>query len=133
MLASLEAVAEERRLLAYEVALVHLALGAPDAAFAWLDRACEERSAWLAYVGHEARAAIAKGVDLQGICIYPIVNHPGWDDDRHCHNGLWDYADNDGRRAICRSLAVELKRQQQLFAEQQEESTHAERVRLSAA
>ena len=25
---------------------------------------------------------------LHGICLYPILNHPGWVDDRHCHNAL---------------------------------------------
>jgi hypothetical protein len=92
-----------------------------------------KRARWLRYVGEQTRIAMASGVPLHGMCLYPILNHPGWADDRHCHNGLWDYADKEGRRAICRSLAAELKRQQQLFAELQEESPHAERVRLSAA
>lgn len=87
-----------------------------------------ERPAWLAYVGHEARAALRRGVDLQGICLYPIVNHPGWDDDRHCHNGLWDYADADGNREVFEPLAGELVRQQGalLHAEREEtpEETH---------
>ena len=55
MLAGLTAMAEERRLLGYEVALVHTALGEVDTAFAWLDRAYEERSAWLAYAAMEPR------------------------------------------------------------------------------
>ncbi|HET9948496.1 MAG TPA: hypothetical protein VFQ22_06220, partial [Longimicrobiales bacterium] len=71
----------------------------------------EARPAWLAYVGHEARAAIRAGVDLQGICLYPIVNHPGWEDDRHCYNGLWDYADERGVRPTYVPLARELERQ----------------------
>ena len=91
-----------------------------------------QRARWLRYVGEQTRIAIAAGVPLHGMCLYPILNHPGWADDRHCHNGLWDYADKKGRRAICRSLATELKRQQQLFAEQ-EESTNAKRICLSAA
>jgi hypothetical protein len=74
-----------------------------------------ERPAWLAYVGHEVRAAMRAGADLQGICIYPIVNHPGWDDDRHCQNGLWDYADDSGHRAAYAPLLDELRRQQDLF------------------
>lgn len=77
----------------------------------------EARPAWLAYVGEEVRAAISAGVDVQGICLYPILNHPGWDDERHCHNGLWDYADERGARAIYQPLADELDRQQALFAE----------------
>lgn len=46
----------------------------------------------------EVLTAISAGVPVEGICLYPIVNHPGWDDDRHCHNGLFDYADASGQR-----------------------------------
>lgn len=71
----------------------------------------EARPTWLATIAYEAREALRRGVDLQGICLYPIVNHPGWDDGRHCHNGLWDYADDRGERAIYEPLARELERQ----------------------
>jgi len=53
---------------------------------------------------------------VQGVCLYPIVNHPGWDDDRHCYNGLFDYADDWGNREVFEPLANELARQQR-FAE----------------
>jgi len=69
------------------------------------------RPAWLAYVGHEARAAVRQGVNLEGICLYPVVDHPGWEDDRHCHNGLWDYADDRGERAVDAPLLAEVARQ----------------------
>ena len=49
------------------------------------------RPDWLAYVADEARAAMRSGIPLHGICLYPILNHPGWNDNRHCCNGLWDY------------------------------------------
>ena len=55
MLGLLRPVAEDRRLLGYELALVHVALGEVDTAFEWLDRAYEERSAWLAYAAMEPR------------------------------------------------------------------------------
>jgi ferritin-like metal-binding protein YciE len=45
------------------------------------------------------------GVPMEGICLYPILNHPGWDDGRHCHNGWWDYADALGQRPIHEPLA----------------------------
>jgi beta-glucosidase/6-phospho-beta-glucosidase/beta-galactosidase len=72
----------------------------------------ETRPAWLRYLSNEVFAAIANGVPVHGICLYPIVNHPGWEDDRHCHNGLFDYADNRGHREVFEPLAVELARQQ---------------------
>jgi hypothetical protein len=77
----------------------------------------EERPAWLSYVCEETRAAMNEGIPVQGICWYPILNHPGWDDDRYCQNGLWDYPCERGTRIIYQPLAEELERQQQLFAE----------------
>jgi hypothetical protein len=74
------------------------------------------RPSWLAYVGREARAAMRAGVDLQGLCWYPIADHPGWDDERECPNGLFGYADARGERPAYAPLAAELRRQQALFA-----------------
>jgi hypothetical protein len=76
----------------------------------------DARPAWLRYLGHEVRTALRHGVPISGACLYPILNHPGWDDDRHCHNGLWDYADESGEREIYEPLARELAMQQQLLA-----------------
>lgn len=52
---------------------------------------------------------------MEGLCIYPILNHPGWDDDRHCHNGLFDYAEVSGNREVFVPLADELTRQRGRF------------------
>jgi polysaccharide biosynthesis protein PelF len=71
----------------------------------------DRREGWLAYVGEEAGAAMQAGVQLEGICLYPIVNHPGWDDDRPCENGLFAFKTQDGRRDVYRPLATELQRQ----------------------
>ena len=69
-----------------------------------------DRPEWLAYVANEVQEARRQGVQLHGICLYPILNHPGWDDDRHCFNGLWDYALPDGSRPIYQPLAAQLER-----------------------
>jgi hypothetical protein len=73
------------------------------------------RRGWLRYVCQEVAAAIEKGVPLHGICLYPILNHPGWVDDRHCYNGLWDYADKSGKRKIYSPLAAEIRRWRKVF------------------
>ena len=75
----------------------------------------EERVPWLRYVCQEVAAAIESGIPIEGICIYPIMNHPGWVDDRHCYNGLWDYADERGEREIYEPLETEIRRWQQVF------------------
>ncbi len=68
----------------------------------------EARPEWFRYICEEAKIAAENGVPVEGICLYPIVNHPGWDDDRHCHNGLWDYPNDTGEREIYAPLAEEI-------------------------
>lgn len=74
----------------------------------------EARPGWFAYIATEVRTAISRGVPVFGICLYPILNHPGWDDNRHCHNGLWDYATPDGERAVYEPLLMEIQMQEAL-------------------
>ena len=75
------------------------------------------RPAWLRYVTEEALAAVAEGVKLHGICIYPIISHIGWDEDRYCPNGLFELQPKHGRREVYRPLAEELARLQVLVRE----------------
>ena len=72
----------------------------------------DSRPAWLRYITNEAAAAVNEGVPVEGVCLYPVLNHPGWDDGRHCHNGLFDYADQAGNREVYLPLATELAYQQ---------------------
>ena len=76
----------------------------------------DRRPAWLAYVAAELELARAKGVPMEGLCLYPVLNHFGWDDDRPCQNGLLEQEWTDGRRAVYQPLAAELARAQQLHA-----------------
>lgn len=76
-----------------------------------------QRPEWFAYICEEVRLATKAGVPMQGVCLYPIVNHPGWDDDRHCYNGLLDYPGSNGEREVYKPLALEIRRQQELNAE----------------
>jgi beta-glucosidase/6-phospho-beta-glucosidase/beta-galactosidase len=81
----------------------------------------DARPQWLRYIGQEARAAAVAGVELEGLCLYPIIDYPGWGDNRHCYTGLWDYADDQGERQIYEPLAEELAHQQQLWDLQRRE------------
>jgi len=76
------------------------------------------RAGWLRYVCQETVATLEEGTPLEGICLYPILNHPGWIDDRHCYNGLWDYPDEKGERSIYKPLAAELRRWRKVFESQ---------------
>lgn len=74
----------------------------------------QTRPIWLRYMCNEVFAAISEGVPVHGVCLYPVLNHPGWDDDRHCQNGLLDYANERGEREAYEPLATELARQREL-------------------
>lgn len=88
----------------------------------------DARPSWLRYIGQEARAAAAAGVQLEGVCLYPIIDYPGWGDDRHCHSGLWGYADDEGRREIHEPMAEELAHQQLLWETQRRDHRAVEEV-----
>jgi hypothetical protein len=76
----------------------------------------DQRAEWLRYIGRAMREVVLAGVPLEGICIYPIMSHPGWDDDRYCPNGILEMAPHDGvRRPVYEPLAAELDHQQDLF------------------
>jgi beta-glucosidase/6-phospho-beta-glucosidase/beta-galactosidase len=75
----------------------------------------EKRPEWFRYVCEQTKIALAEGVPVEGICLYPIVNHPGWEDNRHCHNGLWCYPDETGEREIYQPLADEIRYQNRIF------------------
>jgi hypothetical protein len=88
------------------------------------------RAAWLFYVCEEVKAAIASGVPIDGICLYPVLDYPGWENARHCEVGLLGAPDGNGRRAVFEPLAAELTRQQSLFVAD-ERGRHSERQRRS--
>jgi hypothetical protein len=84
----------------------------------------DQRAAWLAYVAEECLIAIEHGCELHGATLYPILDHPGWVDDRYCPNGLWGYADHSGQRAVHEPLVEQLLHYAPLL--------HAARERLLA-
>ncbi len=59
----------------------------------------DSRSAWIEFLAREAARALERGVDLQGICLYPIVTSPDWEDPTAFFDGgLFDLSPQpDGR------------------------------------
>jgi beta-glucosidase/6-phospho-beta-glucosidase/beta-galactosidase len=74
------------------------------------------RSSWFHYVCSEVHAALDAGVPIKGVCLYPIVDYPGWDNERTCNVGLLTTPDAQGQRGIFPRLARELQWQRALFA-----------------
>jgi hypothetical protein len=68
----------------------------------------DSRAPWLRVIATEAAAAQRAGVPVEGICLYPVTDYPGWDDDRHCPTGLLGYVVEDGNRPLFAPLAAEL-------------------------
>jgi hypothetical protein len=48
------------------------------------------RPDWLNDVVHESLAAVNRGVDLHGICMFPAVDMPDWHTGEWLHNGIAD-------------------------------------------
>ena len=76
----------------------------------------DRRPAWLGYVAAELETARAKGVPVEGLCLYPVLNHFGWDDDRPCQNGLLEHERVGGKRMVYQPLADELARVTRIHA-----------------
>jgi hypothetical protein len=70
------------------------------------------RAAWLHYILQEVRGARAGGADVTGVCLYPILDYPGWDNSRICPAGLFGNADAAGMRQADPNFLAELQRQQ---------------------
>lgn len=66
------------------------------------------RAAWFRVITGEVAAAQQAGVPVEGICLYPVTDYPGWDDDRHCPTGLLGYTDDNGERPVHEPLAAEI-------------------------
>ncbi|WP_295042881.1 glycosyltransferase [uncultured Paracoccus sp.] len=67
------------------------------------------RASWFAYIRDQVARARDRGVPVEGICLYPIANHPGWDDDRLCPNGLLGHDPGHGARNVEPDLAREVR------------------------
>jgi beta-glucosidase/6-phospho-beta-glucosidase/beta-galactosidase len=75
------------------------------------------RDAWLKDVMEESLAAVDRGIDLHGVCLFPAVDMPDWHTGQWLHNGLCDLVDEGGvlRRVPFAPYVEELHRWQRLL------------------
>ncbi len=75
------------------------------------------RAAWIREIGAEVQQARQHGIPVEGVCIYPILDRPDWDDAaRWHHSGLWDLqpdAEGSLRRVLVEDYAAALRRLQE--------------------
>jgi UDP-galactopyranose mutase len=74
------------------------------------------RGRWIREVTQEVGRARHAGVGVEGLCIYPIIDRPDWDDPEHWHHsGLWDLVPGkDGKleRVLAADYAEHLRQAQ---------------------
>ena len=75
------------------------------------------RPDWLRDVMHESLAAVDRGIDLHGVCLFPAVDMPDWHTGEWLHNGICDLVDEVGdlRRVPYAPYVDELRRWQRLL------------------
>ena len=71
---------------------------------------------WIGMICAEARMALDAGVDLQGVCLYPVMDYPGWDNNRHCPCGVIALDEAWKGRSLRTDMSNELRLQERLFA-----------------
>ncbi len=72
----------------------------------------DARADWLRMILCEVDVAISLGVPVEGVCLYPILDHPGWDDHRYCPNGLLAWSPHAAERRAHSGLAAVLAEHQ---------------------
>jgi UDP-galactopyranose mutase len=78
------------------------------------------RAKWLGEIAREVELCRLRGMPMEGICLYPIIDRHGWDDFSHWHNsGLWDLgisvpdlSRGAHERIVCLPYARQLRRWQ---------------------
>jgi len=72
----------------------------------------EMRVPWLKSVVEQVNLAMAQGVQIEGISIFPAVDYPDWIDGQHSPGGLFGLPDANGNRTPYEPYALEIRSQQ---------------------
>jgi beta-glucosidase/6-phospho-beta-glucosidase/beta-galactosidase len=57
----------------------------------------EDRTDWMLQITDDCIDAMEMGVDLRGICIYPVLDRPDWDHLEYITCGIWGYDEHKNR------------------------------------
>jgi beta-glucosidase/6-phospho-beta-glucosidase/beta-galactosidase len=80
------------------------------------------RGAWIREIADQVRQALQRGVPVQGVCLYAVVDRPDWNNPSHWHGaGLWDFettSDGNFERRLNQAYAADLRAAQQNLGEQ---------------
>jgi hypothetical protein len=85
----------------------------------------EDRPLWIDFITKECHTLRQQGIPFWGICLYPIIDRPDWDDLSYWHkSGLWDEehaADDTSVRVLYQPYANALRQAQELIAETEDQ------------
>lgn len=65
----------------------------------------EDRADWMYQVTEDCMDAIEAGVDMRGVCIYPVLDRPDWDHLSYIECGIWGYDEHKNRTVEAPYLA----------------------------
>ncbi|WP_276484191.1 amine oxidase [Paraflavitalea pollutisoli] len=75
-----------------------------------------DRPAWIHHIGEQVQIVQQQGMPIWGVCLYPIIDRPDWDNLHHWHHsGLWDTApgsNNATTRILHEAYATALRQVQ---------------------
>lgn len=88
----------------------------------------EDRGKWMRQITEDCITAMQKGVDLCGICIYPVLDRPDWDAGHNIECGVWTYNEATGERSVNEDYLATVKNCHEML---QRYFAHEEALRLS--
>ncbi|HEY0867907.1 MAG TPA: hypothetical protein VGE01_11025 [Fimbriimonas sp.] len=91
----------------------------------------DKRADWLRMTMEECFKALNSGVDLQGVCLYPIVDIPDWNSGEWARIGMYDIEDTDTCERIPHGPYIdELRRWQKILDQPEHIESDEGRVEL---
>jgi beta-glucosidase/6-phospho-beta-glucosidase/beta-galactosidase len=66
----------------------------------------EDRAKWMEQITEDCIKALQKGVDLKGLCLYPVLDRPDWDEGHNIDCGIWSYNEQHERLTDAAYLAT---------------------------
>ncbi|MCD2422049.1 amine oxidase [Niabella pedocola] len=77
----------------------------------------EDRPQWIQMITRECRKVLEEAIPFWGICLYPVLDRPDWNEPGRWHRcGLWDIPDDSLKRVLHTPFAAALTRCQEELA-----------------
>ena len=92
----------------------------------------EDRGKWIRSIATQCQKISEMKIPFLGICLYPIIDRPDWDNGQWHHSGLWDCFPEDGiSRQINQDYAIALLESQVQMKHNSLEKENIENINLN--